>query len=152
VKEAMKLLAVMFALVLASEPATAFACEYDHDEEYVFANARVIYIGKVVAVTDLQRISETYFATSTVKPLKAVKGTLPREQRALSAMRPPYGCGSHGDGDGAFEAVGTLVFVFEGLPSPGNYPRGIQSFAITQGEKPELLEHISRMSEEDLRR
>ena len=85
--------------------------------------------------------------------MRTIRGTLPSQQRILSAMRPVDGCGSvTGDGDGVFEPVNTLVFVFEGLPTDGNYPRGIQSFRITSADKPELLKEAGELSETDLRK
>jgi len=128
----------IFAAAIIALPATALACEYDYDEEYVFANARIIYVAEIVSGAESPSKVDGFHA-SVVKPLKAIRGELPDELRTLSAIDPLIGCSPIGDGDGAYKPAGALVFVFEGLPK-SHYPGGVQSFGIESAEKSELIE------------
>lgn len=110
----------------------------DH-EVYVFENAKIIYLARVVA----QGAEKGLPASATVRPVKGLKGPLPTSDRTLSDIPAGGLCTHRGDGDGAFGKVGEPVLVFEGLAVSEDLPRGIESFRTRFLRSYEVLEALA---------
>ena len=118
---------------------------WNHEETYVFKQAPIAYIAKVVSVTKPSfGPGEITWPSSIVEPLTAIKGDMPRAPRKLVSKDTGGSCTYIGDGSGAFALVGQLIFVFEGLPKSQSYPNGIQSFGAAQARTFELLDPLAK--------
>lgn len=137
---------------LAGETNDAFEARLDktHADQWVIRRyvressdvekAPTIYIARVVEADLADKSSDRMtMPWAVVQPLRAIKGSLPPSTRRLS-VTALWSCGPYGDGDAALSPVGTIVFVFEGLPKSDARPNGIDSIRATDARTFELLD------------
>ena len=94
-----------------------------------FEKAIRVYLAKVISRTHGRYEPGNVVLPSTkVRPVTAMKGSLPSEDRILTDEAASGMCSDLGDGEGAFANADDLLIVFEGLPITLERPRGIDSF------------------------
>lgn len=106
--------------------------EHYEREQSDFEKAERVFLGKVVAQTPAHFTpSKSTLPSTKVLPIFAFKGLKPVTERVLVDEAASGMCSDVGDGMGAWEDVGQLVVVFEGLPVTEYRPRGIDSFPVS---------------------
>jgi len=113
-------------------------------ESFGLKNASVIYLATVVRLDRGHQgvgLKTSVLPTATVKPLEAIKGSLPKANREL-ATSGLTSCGDRGDGEATTADIGTIVIVFEGLPKSEWLPNGIDSIRATNARTFELLDPL----------
>ena len=120
--------------------------EYNRQEALV-ENASRTFLGEV----SMSTVTAAGRSIATVKPVLAVKGTLPAQAVRLENY-PVAGCAPFPaiDGEGALAKKGDLVFVFTGLePHPEFRPRGIDSLMTRRILDETLVEALKNYGLED---
>jgi len=109
-------------------------------ENYDFEKAAQIYLGRKVASSKDPKTDDWL---TVVRPVHAVRGPLPKEDKMLRSEAHMGGmCGSVGDGDIWNLPKGTYVVVFVGLPGDGYRRRGIDSFDVDEIRNDKLLDTL----------
>jgi hypothetical protein len=137
---------------MSGESDEAFEARLDktHDDQWVIRSylreanavekASAIYVARVIQRDVTQSPSDKVtMPWAVVQPLHAIRGSLPPGIRKL-AITALWSCGPYGDGDAARSPVGTLVFVFDGMPRSEARPNGIDSIPTTNARTFELLD------------
>lgn len=108
--------------------------------------ASIVYLARVVA-SEPWSMGKRGVPWVVVEPLQGIKGHRPTKRLTLTTIDPGGGsCTEAGDGAAPFATVGTLVFVFEGLPKSADYrPNGIDSLRATSVRTFELLEVLRKL-------
>jgi hypothetical protein len=102
-------------------------------------DAPVVYLARVLQSEDFQMNKFLYHAS--IKPLKALKGEMPKKRQLTSANQNSCGW-ADGDGDATFARPGELVVIFEGLPIRKERPRGVDSVRLIEVTYGSLLDPI----------
>src|SRR5688572_1879496 len=113
-------------------------------EQDALAKARTVYIARVVSTPSPTRPgSNIVLPAATVHPVRPIKGALPRARRTLIDLSWSGECFDRGDGRASYGKIGSLVIVFEGLPTSTNRPNGIDSLLATDVRSSELLDALA---------
>ena len=105
-----------------------------------YKTATAIYLAQVVGKAPGPTSDVPFQLWTTVRPVHAFKGALPKSGQKLSGHPPGGLCTDAGDGKGAFADVGDWVVVFDGVPKSRYRPSGIDSFRATDIRTIELLD------------
>jgi hypothetical protein len=108
-----------------------------------FEEARTIYVA-VVKSSASSLVSSSSQYEAIVEPKRAIRGSLPSEDRRLVNPNTGGMCFEAGDGSGANAAPGEIVVVLEGLSKTEWRPNGIDSFRATESPTYELLEALAK--------
>jgi hypothetical protein len=104
-----------------------------------YETASTIYLARVIS---RQEDRDRYELSANVRPLHALKGSLPTHDRTQTAHAAGGLCTDRGDGTGAFSKAGDLVVVFENVPTSEDRPRGIDSFSAMEIRTVDLLDKL----------
>jgi hypothetical protein len=113
-------------------------------EKYDFEHAASIFLARVTAKAPARDAAgKLELPSTTVRPLTALKGSLPTSVMTLTDDATGGGmCTDFGDGHGAWSKVSDLVVVFAGLPKTRDRPRGVDSFDVSDIRTVELLDKL----------
>ena len=124
--------------------------DYRHQKQ-MFAEARAVFLGEIVKATRSESAHDALQASVTVRPLKALKGTLPTRMATLASTNGSGLCYPMGDGEAPFASKGDFVIVFTGLKIIKNFrPNGMDSMDVRFPLAEEIVDGLSGSGIEDL--